>query len=553
MSSLRGLGAVCLLSGWIAGVGGCGGGDGRPDAWREDCNGLAQCPIDAGLPACNANSECADPDRPICQDPGTPAAACVGCSLDDQCGAIDPATARCAPSGACVACLANTDCTASEMLPTCDATSHVCRGCAVTADCDSRICNDEDGSCIPFDNIYYVDDDAPCGSGDGSLATPFCDMTEGMAGFNSAPRAFLHVLAGTYLFPSVTTDFNPTYDGETDAVIVPPTPGGSCMSIIANATVLIRGFRLEDCGIGLAATGAGKIIVMLGTSFLTNQRAVQCSGATCELYGASIVGGEFGVRCEGGGECDVVSSMILNTTAQGLGAIAGSLLTVDGSTVTDSGLSGILSQNANLVVLRSTIDGSGTATVSPGIQCNGGTCAIQRTRVTGSSGAGISVADVSDFAIENTAVLENGTASAGVPLNGGIVLSPTTATATQLFAHNTIFANRAGPGEIAGVRCGMTTIANSIIWGNDGADVTFGGCYVIDSDVEDTAITGERNISMDPMFMSITPGAVDIHLTQLSPCVDAAPPMTGVVEDIDGDVRPATVGTNADMGADERP
>jgi hypothetical protein len=336
-------------------------------------------------------------------------------------------------------------------------------------------------------------------------------------------------------------------------VIATAELGGSCISVTAAATVLIRGFALHDCGAGLEALGAGKIAVMSGTTFVNNTRAVQCTGATCRIFGATITGGDFGMRCESGANCELTQSTVSNTAFQGIGAIGGADLLVDGTTVTLAGANAIMSQDANLTLVQSTITASGGTGTVPAVLCNGGTCSIRRSRVTGNAGAGISIAGVSDFAVENNAVLENGSTTAGLAQNGGVVVAASSSTATQIFAHNTIFGNRAGAGEVAGVRCGMTTttIANSIIWGNDGADVTFGGCYVIDSDVEDTAISGERNISQDPLFTSITPGMVDIHLTSGSPCVDAVPPMTGVDDDIDGDSRPS--GTNADMGADEMP
>jgi hypothetical protein len=53
------------------------------------------------------------------------------------------------------------------------------------------------------------------------------------------------------------------------------------------------------------------------------------------------------------------------------------------------------------------------------------------------------------------------------------------------------------------------------------------------------------SLNTDPMLVS--PGTGDLHLSAVSPCIDASLLPTGVLDDIDGDLR----GLTADIGADE--
>jgi len=98
------------------------------------------------------------------------------------------------------------------------------------------------------------------------------------------------------------------------------------------------------------------------------------------------------------------------------------------------------------------------------------------------------------------------------------------------------------------------TIINSILWEEDGQDVSVGGsgAYTITySDVEDGVLPGTGNISADPLFA----GNGNYHLIPGSPAVDSGTDTGAPVQDLDGNPRPLDGngdGTGVtDMGAYE--
>ncbi len=97
-----------------------------------------------------------------------------------------------------------------------------------------------------------------------------------------------------------------------------------------------------------------------------------------------------------------------------------------------------------------------------------------------------------------------------------------------------------------GIYCasGSLNVVNSILW-NNGDDLY--GASATYSNIDD-GDSGTGNISQDPLFV----GSGDYHITELSPCIDAAfyllePDL--VDRDYDDDARPQDI--EFDMGADE--
>jgi hypothetical protein len=96
-------------------------------------------------------------------------------------------------------------------------------------------------------------------------------------------------------------------------------------------------------------------------------------------------------------------------------------------------------------------------------------------------------------------------------------------------------------------------IVNSILWSNGGDDLSDADYEITYSDVEESLLPGEGNISVDPLFVDQTGG--DYHLSTGSPVIDAGTNIRAPQFDFEGDQRPfdgngdgeATV----DMGADE--
>lgn len=174
---------------------------------------------------------------------------------------------------------------------------------------------------------------------------------------------------------------------------------------------------------------------------------------------------------------------------------------------------------------------------------NGGSLRIERSEITGNAKGGVLITS-GLFHIENSIIRGNGGALAAL---GGILVEEATAAST--LTHNTIVENvvPTGSSTAAGVHCKLAAdVANSIIWGNNGASVS-SACVTRGSDIGPvsggTPGPGAPSISADPKL------SVDLHLLPGSPCIDSAEPSSITAVDIDGDARPA--GDGPDMGADE--
>ncbi|HMA92256.1 MAG TPA: choice-of-anchor Q domain-containing protein, partial [Polyangiaceae bacterium] len=101
-----------------------------------------------------------------------------------------------------------------------------------------------------------------------------------------------------------------------------------------------------------------------------------------------------------------------------------------------------------------------------------------------------------------------------------------------------------------------TRFLSCVLWGN--GSNPFGAPVTLEySDVEGPAATG-TNFSADPLFVSTTPGAIDLRLSPGSPCIDRAPFNASIpVKDFLGNDRydvPTIANLNgsaADLGAHE--
>jgi hypothetical protein len=344
-----------------------------------------------------------------------------------------------------------------------------------------------------------VDDDASCG-GDGSAAAPACSIEEALALFDAAARGVVHVAPGTYVFPAPLARATlPQFVGAPGAELAPPAAAAPCIDLLGIATLWVRGFRFAGCGTGVrAGTPTGAVVLVERCAFDDNGLGLEClNGSTCKLHD---------------------------------------------STITRPRTAGVRSLGSRLTVVGTTIEGAGAPA---GIWCQGQTCALERTRVIGGARAGLAVLDA-ELRVVNSAFVENGVAEAVGEWNGGVALSTA---AARAFANNTVYGNRAGEGEVAGVRCSHpTTLLNSILWGNAGAQVD-AKCAPVASDVDQDLPPGAGNFRLDPMLLSTASGAVDVHLKPGSPCVDRGDSAGAPARDIDGDDRP--MGLKPDVGADE--
>lgn len=179
-----------------------------------------------------------------------------------------------------------------------------------------------------------------------------------------------------------------------------------------------------------------------------------------------------------------------------------------------------------------------------GLRCFEATCDLLRAEVRGNSGGGV-WARSSTIRIINSLIVDNGETGQV----GGVTLEqPLTGSA---FIHNTVAYNANQSEANAGVTCSgdPVEIENSILWGNEGAEV-------IDCPVSYSALSQELGtftnlggnlIDVDPQFVD---DGEDFHLQPGSSCRDAANPNPSlpVRNDIDGETRSDGL---PDMGADE--
>jgi len=133
-----------------------------------------------GNQGCAGDNDCSDPDKPFCIEQ-----ACVGCDgtpdPDATCAEVDAETPVCdLDDGSCVVCTPENKAECGGATPVCDAVSNECVGCVEHADCPESACNPESGACFAVDYVIYVDSVAACDVGDGTIAAPYCQITQAL-------------------------------------------------------------------------------------------------------------------------------------------------------------------------------------------------------------------------------------------------------------------------------------------------------------------------------------------------------------------------------------
>ena len=147
-------------------------------------------PTVVDIDECETDSDCTNPDLPICHtalDPNvcvecisstncggtTPVCdasyTCIACSSDGDCGGSTPA---CQPSGACGECSATNDTLCTGTTPVCDIASGTCIACA-----DDNDCGGSTPACQPSGAC------GECSATNDTLctgATPMCDVSAGV-------------------------------------------------------------------------------------------------------------------------------------------------------------------------------------------------------------------------------------------------------------------------------------------------------------------------------------------------------------------------------------
>ena len=161
--------------------------------------------------------------------------------------------------------------------------------------------------------------------------------------------------------------------------------------------------------------------------------------------------------------------------------------------------------------------------------------------VCGGIGGGGAMQDKSYATLVNTVFYNNTATGAG----GGLACKPDSNVAVS---NCTFTGNASAEGSAIALDTGYLSMKNTIIWSNSSGTIsnTDGELDITYSDMQE-AVTGEGNISEDPLFVSLT----DFHLQPDSPCIDTVAIGTAPDEDCEGTHRPC--GGRSDMGAFEYP
>ncbi len=135
------------------------------------------------------------------EDTGSTSETSSECEAED--GLPDP---RCAPAtpfcvgGSCVPCSGGGDCQALDPnTPVCGA-DDVCRPCTAHSECSNDAgCHLFEGTCLPADNVYYVDPSGNCNPGDATEMMPACSIGQAFAAIGARTEATVRLAEDVYL------------------------------------------------------------------------------------------------------------------------------------------------------------------------------------------------------------------------------------------------------------------------------------------------------------------------------------------------------------------
>lgn len=213
-------------------------------------------------PECTMDAQCADPAAPFCVNE-----SCVACDGADEpnvaCAGKDPAAPVC-NDGTCVECNADDKTLCQGNKPVCGA-DNVCTACTEHSECADTACNLETGACFAPDYVIYVDRVAPCDVGDGTMAMPFCKISqafEKMLGDDVALGWTIKIKSGNYVeeplvVPEGALVAMSSWDGIQPKIRA--TPGSGPTLSVANATKLFidnLAFNLNDESNGVVCASA---------------------------------------------------------------------------------------------------------------------------------------------------------------------------------------------------------------------------------------------------------------------------------------------------------
>lgn len=300
-----------------------------------------------GEPGCADDAACKadDPSKPFCVDQ-----ACVSCEATAQpdvaCAGLDAATPVCdVDNGQCVVCTPDNKQLCTGTTPVCDPAVNECVGCSEHADCPETACNQETGACFGPDYLIYVDAQAVCDVGDGTMAMPFCRISDALdkVAMNDPSVGWtIKVKTGNYISQTTLT-----------------VPDGSLLAIVGDGGVAkVKANSGPTLQVGLTSK------VYLGKlSFASNadDTGLACTGG--QIFGDDL---NFTLNRQGyvGTDCSArlnravfFKNNLGGLTSLGVGdtALINSYVSNNGSNA-ESNYGGILSgQGQNLSIVYSTV------------------------------------------------------------------------------------------------------------------------------------------------------------------------------------------------------
>ena len=331
-----------------------------------------------------------------------------------------------------------------------------------------------------------------------------------------------------------------------------------------NSKSVINGFTIKNGFLGNQVEGGG------------NGAGIQCVDSSptiinCVFYQNTARDGDgAGIYCDGGSSAVISGCVFSENEARPnyYGHAHGG---------------GIYCQNSTLVITNCTFTGNRSA-YGAGVFSKNNTVTITNCTFTGNvgistyvglaSGGGLYCVD-SISTITHSLFTEN-SANDG----GGLYIKGTSEIVNCVFTKNTVvdhwhYAIEGGYG--AGIYCGSSSatitnctiaenvsdrdemgggihikgssapiLTNCIFWNNEPLEIQ-GGVPNVSYSCIQSGFPGIGNSSKDPLFND--PTALDYHLAELSPCIDAGTDQTAPIDDFDGNSRPA--GGAFDMGAYE--
>lgn len=286
---------------------------------------------------------------------------------------------------------------------------------------------------------------------------------------------------------------------------------------------------------GVSASGGGiRIAIDAG--------AASPSVSNCRITNNSgFRGGAISCETTGSGTC---APTVIGCT------MANNLSQPDISSSSSTGGAIHLSGAVQLGVLQCVIaDNAATGNYGHGgaIHHNGTSLSVQNTRITGNYA--MVTAGIAGSSVSLVGCVVAGNHSGGLNQGATLDLGPASSISLCTITGNTT------NGFAGGIVSGALSVSNSIVWGNDNADMfAFNGAAVSatysDIGVSNFSVNG-TNFSADPRFIDAANG--DYHLATASPCRNAGTPSAVGLPPTDFDGATRFIAPAVDIGADEVP